>query len=334
MTRNPIQTGTGMRDGVRSIPPELLERVAANAAGVRAVDGLGADVERLRARGRSTVLEYRFEGGLRLIAKRYERRGDAATSYEVLRALRAEGFGPGSPYRVPEPLGCFADWGVLLMGAAPGHRLPTLAAQPGAWEEGLRGAARWLARLHAVSVDLGGPRQDITQGVFRLARRAARAAAQQPGVEGLLVRLIEELAERAESVARSQSQAQTHGRYHAGHVFVAPETVTVVDLDRVALADPAVDVGEFLHRVRAQARRARLSEDAADRAALTFLEEYVAHAHAVPGGLAYYWSYSVLSKLLRVVELDQAKWEKRLQFYRAEFDSIPRRVGTLRQLVR
>jgi hypothetical protein len=321
-------------DDIRPIPPGLLERVAASAAGTGSVDRLAAEVEQLRARERSTVLEYRFEGGLRLIAKRYAQPEDALACYEVLRVLWEQGFGPGSPHRVPEPLGCFANWSVLLMRVVPGDRLVTLAARPGPWEEGLRAAAGWLAKLHALSVDLGGPREDITHGVFRLARRAARAGAQHPELKGLLVRLIEELAERARTVAGSGSQAQTHGRYHAGHVFVAPDSVAVIDLDRVALADPALDVGEFLHRLRAQARRARLGDDAAERAALAFLEEYAAHAHAVPGGLVYYWSYSVLSSLLRVVELDRARWEKRLEFYRAEFEDVPRRADTLSGLVR
>lgn len=328
-----LPPATFVSEDVRPIHPRLLERVAATAAGIAALDHLGAEVKQHRARGQRTVLEYRFDGGPRLFAKRYPQREDALASYEVLRVLREQGFGPESPHRVPEPLGCFADWGVLVMRAAPGHRLPTLAARPGLWHEGLRAAACWLAQLHALSVDLG-PREDIAQGVFRLARRAARAGAHHPELEGLLVRLIEELAERAGSVAGSPSQATTHGRYHAGHVFVAPDSVAVIDLDQVALADAGKDVGEFLHRLRARARRARLAEDDAERAMLAFLEEYVAHAHAVPAGLVYYWSYSILSTLFRLLELDRAKWEKRLEFYRAEFEDIPQRASTLTRLAR
>jgi len=319
-------------EDARPIPPGLLEQVAASAAGIASVDHLGADVKRHRARGQRTVLEYRLDGGLRLFAKRYPQHGDALASYSVLRVLWKQGFGPGSPNRVAEPLGCFADWGVLLVRAAPGDRLRTLAALPGPWEEGLRAGAGWLAQLHASSVGLG-PREDMAQGVFRLARRAASAGARHPELEGLLVRLIEELAVRARSSAGSRSQAQTHGRYHAGHVFVAPESVTVIDLDRAALADPAKDVGEFLHRLRAQAMEDDLGDDAAERATLAFLQEYTAHARAVPGGLVYYWSYSVLSTLLRLLELNRGEWERRLEFYRAEFEDLPRRAGALSRLV-
>ena len=328
MTVTLSRTGMDMSDDVRPIPPGLLERVAASAAGIGPVDRLGAEVEQLRTREQSTVLEYRFEGGLRLIAKRYAQSRDALASFEVLRLLRAEGFGSASPHRVAEPLGCFDEWGVLVSRAVPGHRLRTLVAQPEHWEAGLRAAAGWLAQLHAVSVDLGA-REDMAQGVFQLARRAARAGAHHPELERTLVQLIEELAQRGLSLPGSQSQTQTHGRYHTGHVYVAPDSVSVIDLDRIALADPAKDVGEFLHRLRAQARWARLGEDAADRAALAFLAEYAARAHAVPAGLVYYWSYSVLSTLLRLLELDRARWEKRLKFFRAEFEDLPQRASTL-----
>jgi hypothetical protein len=322
-----------MSEDRRPVPQGLLERVAATAAEVESADRLGADIKLHRARGQRTVVEYRFEGGLRLIAKRYPQQRDALASFKVQRALWEQGFGPGSPHRVPEPLGCFADWRVLIMRAAPGPRLPALTGQPGAWEAGVRAAAGWLAQLHGLSLNLG-PREHITEGIFRLARRATKATAHHPQLEGILVRLIEELGERARSIAGSRPLDQTHGRYHAGHVFVAPESITVIDLDRVALADPAKDVGEFLHRLRAQAMRKGLGGDAAERATATFLDEYAAHAHTVLGGLMYYWSYSILSTLFRLLELNHEKWERRLEFYRAEFEDVPGRASTLSGLAR
>jgi hypothetical protein len=313
------------------ISPALLERVAARTAGV-AVDRLEADVREHYAGRRRTVLEYRFDGGLRLFAKRYPECEDAAAAYEILCALCEQGFGPGSPHRVPEPLACFSDWGVLVLRAAPGHCMTSLAADPERWEAGLRSAGGWLARLHSLSVDSGSGADDRVQAVFRLAGRAARAAARHPGNADVLVRLIEQLAARAADAPRSLSRTQTHGRYHAAHVFLAPETVTVIDLDRASLADPAKDLGEFLHRLRMHARRTRMGDVAAERATLAFVEGYAAWAGAVPGALAYYWSYSVLATLLHVLDSEHAKWERRLEFYRAEFDGVPRRAEALGRL--
>jgi Phosphotransferase enzyme family len=279
-----------------------------------------------RARGRRTVLEYRFESGARLFAKRYPRGEDAQASFDVLRRLEASGFGPGSPFRVAEPLGCFADWGVVVALAAPGVCIePLVVGNSGAG--GLRAAAGWLAHLHAVRVDAADPVEDLAHGVFRLARRAARAGASHPELAGTLVGLIEKLAERSADCLAQPALAHTHGRYHAGHVFLAAEVVTVIDLDRAALADPAKDVGEFLHRLRlVEGRTSRLGMTAPPRAARTFLEEYTASAGSAPGRLVYYWSYSVLAALLRLLEVGHERWEKRLAFLRDEFDAIPGRA--------
>jgi hypothetical protein len=153
--------------------------------------------------------------------------------------------------RVPEVLGCFTDRGVLVTGAAPGVCLTMLAEDPRRWEEGLRGAAAWLARLHSLSMGPGGTAEDQLNGLFRLARRATRAAAKHAVTSELMVGLIEEVAARAGSL---------------------------------------------------------------------------------PGALVYHWSYSILSTLFRLLELGHAKWEKRLKFYSAEFDDVPRRADSLRRL--
>jgi hypothetical protein len=311
------------------IPPRLVEQVAASAAGA-SVGDLGAEVELLRRKEHTSVLQYRFEGGPRLIAKHYARPEVGAASYEILRRLRETGFGPGSPYQVPEPLGWFPDRGVLVMPAATGDRLPTLADRPGRWEEGLGAAGRWLARLHALPTGLG-PRVDLTEGKRRLAGRAAVARARHPD---LVHRLIAELEQRAVTVAGPESWTQTHGRYHARHVFVASDAVTVIDLDRVAVSDPAKDLGEFLHRLHARSKRARPGDEPGNPAAHAFLKGYATHTRGIPLGLVYFWSYSILWTLLHVLELKPPKWERRLEFYLAEFETVPLRARSLGELSR
>lgn len=314
------------------VAPRLLERVAARAAGIAPADGVGAEVVEHRAGRQRTVLEYRFDGGLRVFAKRYPTCEDAVLAHEALCLLGEEGFGPGSAHRVPEPLACFAEWGVLVTRAAPGRCITTLAAHPERWDGGLRAAAGWLARLHSLPAGAGVISDDRVRALSFLAVRATEAAATHPSVGDLLLRLVEELGGRAAGLGAAPSSSQTHGRFHAEHVFVAPETVTVVDLDRASPGDPAKDLGEFLHRVRAQAWRARQSEVAVQRATLAFLAEYVAHARVLPDAVVYYWSYSILFTLLRLLERGHAKWEQRLEFYRAEFDDVPRRADTLVRL--
>jgi hypothetical protein len=65
-----------------------------------------------------------------------------------------------------------------------------------------------------------GPREDVAQGVFRLARRAAKAAASRPDLEDLFRAALAELEGRAASEAGRW--VQTHGRYYLGHVSSRP----------------------------------------------------------------------------------------------------------------
>lgn len=96
--------------------------------------------------------------------------------------------------------------------------------------------------------------------------------------------------------------------------------VTVVDLDRAAPGDPAQDVGDFLQRLRANIAQAGLGVEAADRATETFLEEYERSGGAELVGLNYYWSFSVLHRLLGSVRNGRTR---RIEYYRSEFHGIP-----------
>jgi hypothetical protein len=275
---------------------------------------------------RGNVVEYRFDGGPRIFAKLYADAAEGLSSYRILRSMWAVGFGPQSVYRVPEPLAYLAEHRALLVAEAPGECLLEFKGRPrDAWESGLQAAARWLARLHASPAELG-PREEVAQGAFHLVQRVADAVALRPELGAEVVHLAETLADRAAVASGPRSRVQTHGRYHPVHVFLALDCVTVIDLDRAARSDAAKDVGEFLHRLRADVVKARLGVEAADWATQTFLEEYERSGGADLAALPYYWSYCVLRTLLGTVR--RGGKEKRLDFYRSEFHAIPRRLRT------
>jgi aminoglycoside phosphotransferase len=278
---------------------------------------------------RHGILEYQFQGGRRVFAKPFSDHDKAFAAYEIQRALWEGGFGPGSGYRVPEPIAYLADERVILMGAAPGKRVRELAVgdRP-TWEDALRCAARWLATLHSSSHRLGPP-DDSTRRVLHLARRVAETAARRPDLEDMLGRLLDQLAERLPSRDRA-SEVQTHGRYHPQHVYVDSGAVTVIDADRATPGDPAKDIGEFLHRLRADARAAGLDAEAVDHASAAFVQEYESRSVTTLPGLEFYWSYSILFTLVaragRTVSND-ADAEQRIEFYEAELGGVPDRVA-------
>jgi hypothetical protein len=285
-------------------------------------------VHRRRPDGR-LVAELEFGPSSRVYAKLYRDTLAGARAHAVHKRLWAHGLGAGPIYRVPEPLAYLPDHGVLLLRAAAGEQLSSLA--PSRTLDGVRGAARWLAALHASDVELDAS-EDAAQGVFRLARRAATATASRPELEEVFRGLLEILAERYEAVAGRAELAPTHGRFSAEHVFIAPEAVTVVDLDRAALADPAKDVGELLHRVRWGAgKRGRLTE-AIDEAGEAYVREYLGSSRFSLATLEYHWSFSVVWTLFVLASSDRPGkgWDERSAFLLTELAAVPARVETFR----
>jgi hypothetical protein len=279
---------------------------------------------------RHGILEYRFEGGRRVFAKPFPDAERALAAYEIQLTLWEGGFGAESAYRVPEPIAFLPDERVILMGAASGERVRELATgELSTWEKALEGASRWLACLHATAHRLGPP-DDPARRALHLARRVAETAARRPELERLLSRLLDELAARIPARRAGPHTVQTHGRYHPQHVYLASDCVTVIDADRAAPGDAAKDVGEFLHRLRADARTAGLDSETADRAAAVFVEEYARAASADLSGLEFYWSYSVLFTLVARAgraAADDGGEQERLEFYEAEFAAVPTRVA-------
>ncbi|MDQ4130008.1 MAG: aminoglycoside phosphotransferase family protein [Actinomycetota bacterium] len=288
---------------------------------------LGPDAAPRRPGDRETI-EWIPAQGPSLVVKLYPDPGEGAASYRILVALWRHGFGPTSPYRVPEPRRWSATHSAIVMGRAPGRCLADHTTEEAGWLEGMRAAARWLGRLHASTLRVG-PLDERARASQRLHRRLSKAVERQSQLAGLLAARMDELARRAPPLGASR--CQTHGRFHPGHVFVAPELVTVIDLDRAAPADPAKDVAEFVHRTRAEVFKRGCFPQVAEEATLAFLDEYLRCGPAPLYGLAYFWSESLLATLLHAVRkrhLDEDRWRARIAFYLEEFDRVPERVAS------
>lgn len=251
MIQGPLPKGVALLEDERFVRECVAPLVASGATTDSRGPAFRTRMHARRGIRSRAVAEYSFGGRSHVVAKLYLDVAEGRTAYQIhSRLWRDGGFGGGSPYRVPEPIAYLAEHGVVLMRAAPGGPLCSVEQRDRqAFEEGLRGAARWLAALHASPLRLG-PRQEVAHEVARLARRAATATACRPDLERAFRRAMEELDARRPAHPDLGPPVQTHGRYHAEHVFLRPEFVTVIDLDRSAVSDAAKDVGEFLHRLR------------------------------------------------------------------------------------
>jgi aminoglycoside phosphotransferase (APT) family kinase protein len=242
---------------------------------------------------------YELDATTVVFAKRYVD-GLGAHSYRVQSAFWENGFGNGSKFRVPEPLAFSPEQNLFVMRESTGTPLVTLLGNDsGEWKAGVREAARWLAAFHRSPLRIGDPEPEWDSlKTFRLATRLVKAAASQPSKRTLLLDVMQMLKERLTDLPEGRPIVQTHGRFHHDHVFLGPEAVTVIDLDRSRPTDPAKDVAEFVRVLRLAAFRAGLDAASTDKVTDAFLGQYLALVPDAAAGLPHYWlSFLVLSYL-------------------------------------
>jgi len=125
---------------------------------------------------------------------------------------------------------------------------------------------------------------------FRLANRLVKAAAGAAFPSAYFSWIsLHMLKERFAALPEGRPVVQTHGRFHHDHVFLSPEAVTVIDLDRSRPADPAKDVAEFVRVLRLAAFRAGVDEALTGEVTEAFLAEYLGLVPAAAAGLPHYW---------------------------------------------
>jgi hypothetical protein len=265
------------------------------------------------------TLAYELPEGDRVFAKLY---GDESGrhAYRVLTTLWSDGFGAGSRYRVAEPLGFFPELNMLLVRGAPGSELAAAPTEE-ALAAGAREAARWLVRLHGSSVRLGAPRYPWN-AYHKLLHRLAKAAAAHPAQVDTLLEQADRLEQHAAGM--ELQFVQSHGQFRHIHVFLSDESVTVIDLDRCRPGDPARDVAEFLHRMRAKRYKATAGASRAEQGTAACLEEYASVLPRNLANLPFYWGYHALVSLWRFMKgsrPEDPRWPGMVDFYLSELDT-------------
>ena len=311
----------------RVCAPEFLNRYVrphVSPAGAGASDG-GAwttQVIQLDGSGAATV-KINLDGGPPVFAKLFPFE-DGPAVHAKLQALRNAGLGAGSPFQAVEPLAWYGDEKVLLCREAPGHALSEVFDDGAELSKGCVRAGSWLARLHKVDLRIGAPHSLLVTGeLTSLAKRLVKAVADHPGYAEVALGMLERLDELTHDTVDGVV-AQSHGQYRPIHVFLAGETVTVIDLDRSAPADPARDVAEFLHRLRQGVYSATGDISRADQPCNAFLGAYREAAGAERlRNLRFHWARYAFHSLNREVKGGDADWRDGgndvFRHYREEF---------------
>jgi aminoglycoside phosphotransferase (APT) family kinase protein len=255
-------------DQVSALVRPVLAPAVASPRPIRVVS---ADRVATRIRRRSTV-RYRvigMTGGrpMTLIGKVFADDHHARRLHTNLRLLSAGPFA-ASPYLVPRPLGLLSEQRLVLFRACAGtplDRLQTHARR----EQGIRRAARWLARLHSSGVVL--PRRfALAQEAVSTRRWARRISEADRRLTDQARRLADGWVQAIGTAARHEL-VPIHKDFQPGHVIIGADT-SVIDLDEATQGDPALDLAHFCTYV--DLRSIDHPADASLRDA--FIEEYVA----------------------------------------------------------
>lgn len=228
----------------RDQPTEMLREALAGRTYDAAQLTVVSSQELTSAIGRRRVVQYIVEGldptgPALLIAKTFNESHRARLLSAHLQALSCGPFAFGR-FRVPQLLAFLREQNLVLYRASTGVPLNESINKVGSID-GVRDAARWLAKLHMSTVQF--PRTFDTER--EIASTHAWAAA--------LGRHSPELLEPAERLASlwttvdpspPGTQVPIHKDFHAGHVLVG-DNVCVIDLDEARHGDRAFDLAHF-----------------------------------------------------------------------------------------
>jgi aminoglycoside phosphotransferase (APT) family kinase protein len=216
--------------------------------------GVRPEVVTLRYRpGQRHVLRYQPTGGAdgpTLFAKLY--RDDAGSRHARAAGAVADILDEGGDGVATRPAAYLAAERALVFTKVAGTPLSSLLRTPGqTTARALRQAGAILRRIHDADPAPLGPlaQRSVGEEVDEVARAAAaigRLAVDTGAVvDGVLARTREVLAALPDEAA-----GLCHGDFKADHLLVGRRSLTLIDFDKCAIADPALDVAKFLADLR------------------------------------------------------------------------------------
>ena len=199
-----------------------------------------------RARDASTgrVKERRFYAKIYLEGEKGANLGGEKT-YQVLRELWGKASAGGAGFTVGRPIAYLSSLQTLLQEEVPGTSLRAilLREEEGETSQAVRKTARALAALHLDDVIV--PQHRRLRDEVAPLERAGKLLQSTcphlgPGIEEIVGAVVAGLEE--------VPPAPTHGDLRPMHILLEGDNVALIDLDKIAMADPVLDVVDLLVR--------------------------------------------------------------------------------------
>jgi aminoglycoside phosphotransferase (APT) family kinase protein len=211
----------------------------------------------------------------RIYAKVFRDEATGVRTYEIQRAIWEATTAGGAAFAVARPLGWLPDARVLVLDEAAGVSLRAILASEEPAEAAVRQAARAIAAFHQLPTErlAANPRRRPTRDeAARPDKLAERLHASAPQLASEIDTLVAKIAARLSEAPR----APTHFDLRPGHLLIDGDRVALIDFDKIALADPLVDVANFLTLLEEDWKSSVSSPGQQERLPQVFREEYFA----------------------------------------------------------
>ena len=214
----------------------------------------------------------------RVYAKVFRNSAEGMRSFEVQRALWNRVGHQGMSFEVARPIAYVAAAQTLLFDEVVGTNLRRVLFRSATLGTAIRQTARAVADLHQLSleeVDFAARRRPVRDELARLEKVGAAVRADLPAAAAEIDDIVAAVAAKMGGPAIGP----THFDLKPGHILLDPPRITLLDFDKMTLADPMVDVANllvFFHKERS----GRPSGGGEHDHVRTFVDEYFAHVPA------------------------------------------------------
>ena len=210
----------------------------------------------------------------RAYAKVFRDSADGQRAFDVQRALWNRVGEREAAFAVARPVAYVAAAQTLLFDEVAGTSLRQVLADPADPSAAIRQTARAMAALHQLAldeVDVAARRRPVRDELVRLEKAASALRPEAPVAGDEIDRIVAGIGTHLSRTA----VGPTHFDLKPGHVLFGPAGTTLLDFDKLTVADPMVDVANllvFLGKERVE-RAANRGEHDLVR---TFSDEYFA----------------------------------------------------------